>query len=424
MNKFPVLPSQISNTSTITEETDFSTFKSMVYEGARSNLEEVSDLTLDRIIEELGHIEQMGLKDYFLFWKSIIDFCELENICIGPGRGVINGSIVAKCLGFTQINSLEWKLPYQRFFNPASDLLPAFSLDVPDDKRDLIIQYLRNTYGKAHVGALAGRNDDESGIANVSKYFTPAGSGVVISANALKPTVPTMKLHDGTEDLIVDYPTKYLQNLGCIKFDIFGIKQLETLQKLHNRKISPVYPRKWDDPKVFKSILSSKSKDVFPFQNEVMRQFMKDFHTDNIENLALAYAVSRPGLQAYIEGMRLIHQEENDSYFPHESLYEPLKSTYGYIVYKEQFLEIIVQMSGFGYDFADMMYRNLLEDDPQQHTLRFMERCESNGIDMNIIQQVMTELIASHPFLFSKAHALGVVMMGYTQIWHQVNERV
>lgn len=424
MNKFPSLPSQISASSVTVEEIDFDAFKSMVYEGAGYNLGDVNDETLDRIIEELQYIEKTGLKDYFLFWKSLLDFCGQEKICQGPGRGVINSSIVAKCLGFTQVNAMEWKLPFQRFFNPVSGLLPAFTLDIPDDKREVIIEYLKNTYGKAHVGALAGRNDDESGIANISKFFTPAGSGVVISANALKPTVPTLRLHDGTQELIVDYPTKYLQNLGCIKFDIFGIKQLEPLQKLLEQKTSPIYPEKWNDSKVFDFILSSKSKDIFPFQNDIMRQFMKDFETDSIETLALAYAVSRPGLQPYIEGMKAIYQEENDSYFPHESLYEPLQSTYGYIVYKEQFLDIIVKMSGFGYDFADMMYRNLLEDDPQRHTLQFMDRCEQNGIDMSVIQQVMTELIASHPFLFSKAHALGVVMLGYTQIWHQIHGRI
>lgn len=423
MPKFPELPQQISEYSTIVSDVDFGAFKSMVYEGASQNLPEMNDAALDRLMEELKQIESLELKEYFLFWKSIVQFCEESNICIGLGRGVINGSLVATCLGFTKVNPLDWNLPFQRFFNPASGQLPTFSIDIPVEKREVVLNFLKENFGKAHVGLLAGRNDDESGMSNITKILSPAGSGIVISAQALKPTVPTLKLYDESNELIVDYPTKYLQNLGCFKFDVFGIKQLDFLQEIKDKKLRDLYPSKWDDPTVFQRILSTKSKDIFPFQNDIMRQLMKDFHTDSIEKLALAYAVSRPGLQSYIDGMKRIHKEEDVLFFLHESLHQPLAPTYGYIVYKEQFLEIVVAMSGYDYSFADMMYRYLLEDDPEKHTLKFMDACEERGIDMSIIQQVMTELIASHPFLFSKAHAIGAVMLGYTQVWHQIHHR-
>lgn len=417
MSNFPKLPSTISKTEYKYEEIDFSTFKSMVYEGAKNHLKIIDDITLDRIIEELNHIEKSNLKNYFLLWKSIIDFCDNNKICVGPGRGVINSSLVAKCLGLTQVNALEWNLPYQRFFNPKSGFLPSFSLDVSYKNREIIIQYLKDLYGKSHIGALAGRDDDENGI---SKYFSPAGSGIIISTNDLKPSVPSFRLNDETNELIVDFPVKYLQNLGCIKFDIFGLKQLDPIQDIYIKNNQQVYPNRWNDPKVFEYILSPNSKDIFPFGMENMRDFMLEFETNTIEGLALAYALSRPSLMNYVEGMKAIHLEEKNSFFIHESLYEPLKSTYGYIVFKEQFLEIIVRMSGMEYDFADMMYRYLLEDDPEKHTLQFIDKCEANGIEMTVIQQVMTELIASQPFLFSKAHAIGVILMGYTEIWHRI----
>ncbi len=147
---------------------------------------------------------------------------------------------------------------------------------------------------------------------------------------------------------------------------------------------------------------------------------MLEFETNTIENLALAYALSRPSLNNYVDGIRAIHSEKKSSNFLHESLIEALLPTFGYIFYKEQFLEIIESMSGLGYDFADMMYRYLLEDDPKNHTSQFIEQCEARGIDDSTIQKVMSELIATQPFLFSKAHAIGVVMMGYTEVWHRI----
>lgn len=421
MSNFPQLPSVLPDIDYSYVEVDFSAFRSMVYDGAKTKLNEINDTVLDRISEELEQIGKFELKNYFLLWKSITDFCEINQICVGPGRGVINSSLVAKCLGLTQVNALDWNLPYQRFFNPKSGFLPSFSLDVFFDKRDLIIQYLKDLYGSSRIGALAGGNDDESGLANFTKYFSPAGSGIVISANAIKPSVPTFNLRDeNSNELIVDFPIKYLQNLGCLKFDIFGLKQLDPLQKNYIKGKNPLYPNQWNDKKVFDFILSSKSKKIFPFHLDSMRQFMHQFETNTIESLALAYALSRPSLMNYVDGMKAIKNEERDSFFLHESLHEPLKSTYGYIVYKEQFLEIVVSMSGLGYEFADMMYRYLLEDDPEKHALQFIDACEANGIEMPIIQQVMSELIASQPFLFSKAHAIGVIMMGYTEIWHEI----
>jgi DNA polymerase III alpha subunit len=116
---------------------------------------------------------------------------------------------------------------------------------------------------------------------------------------------------------------------------------------------------------------------------------------------------------------------DEDAYFPHESLYAPLSSTYGYIVYKEQFIEIVVGMAGFSYAEADEMCRVLLDDDnTENYTARFMEACAKRGIEEEITQQVMSELIASRPFIFSRAHAIGAVMIGYTLAWHQMNGRI
>lgn len=419
MSNLPELPSVLSNIDYKYEEVEFSTFKKMVLEGTEIHIQELNDSILERVNMELNHIEKSGLKNYFLVWKSIIDFCKTNNICVGPGRGVINSSLVAKSLGLTQVNALNWNLPYQRFLNPRTEFLPAFSLDVAFDKRETVIQYLKDLFGSKHIGLLEGSSDNE-GVTDVTKFLSPAGSGVVISTNALKSADSTFEFEADTNGLTIDFPVKFLQSLGCFKFDIFGLKQLDNLQEIYSKNNEQIYPTTWDDPKVYEYILSDESCDVFPFHLDNMRKFMQEFETDTIENLALAYALSRPSLNNYVDGIRAVHLEKKNSNFLHESLIEALLPTYGYIVYKEQFLEIIERMSGLGYDFADMMYRYLLEDDPKNHTLQFVEQCKARGIDNSTIQKVMSELIATQPFLFSKAHAIGVVMMGYTEIWHRI----
>jgi DNA polymerase III subunit alpha len=420
MKSLPQIPaSKLEHSSDLAEALDWSSFRSSVYEGAGRHLPSVNDQVLDRISEELEMIEMMGLLPHFEFWLDIFEYCRLHDIVTGPGRGTINCLLSTFCLGMTQVNPLTWNLPYERFMNPIHGQMPAFSMDIPASYREQLVTYLREKYGKAHIAALSGRPEEDHGP-GPSKIFTPVGSGLVMSAQPLLPTVPTMKMRD-SGDLVVDYPVKYLQNLGCIKFDIHGLKSMEVLQSLSMGDRTKVYPQTWDDQAVIDYVVHAGDRDVFPFNTDGIRQFLKDFEPDSLEELTLVYALNRPGLIEYIPGILDFRKERGDAYFPHESLYGPLSSTYGYLVYKEQFIEVVVSMSGFSIAEADDMQRVLLADEQSDnYATRFIDACEQRGISMDVIQQVMTELIASHPFLFSKAHAIGAAMLGYTIAWKKV----
>lgn len=421
MKSFPELPDNLKLMEAGIAPMDFDSFRKKVYEGAGKCLPEVNDQVLDRIGLELNIIRQKKLLAYFVFWMDLLDYCEENSIIAGPGRGTINCSLVATCLGFTNVNPLKWGFPAARFLNAISPLIPSFSIDVPQSAREELMDYLKETYGKSYVAALSGRPDEDQVSA---RLFAPVGSGVVISAKPLLPNVPTMKLYDSKE-IIVDFPVKHLQNLGCIKFDIHGLKSLDIIQRISLMYSDPIYPTNWNDTSVIDYLMSHAGKDIFPFHSDGIRQLMKDFSPENLEELALVYTLHRPGLIEYAGGMLQFKDSDDDAYFAHESLYGALGSTYGYIVYKEQFIEIVTSMSGMSEDEADEMCRVLLEDEQTENlTQKFQSKCLERGIDEEIVVQVMSELIASHPFLFSKAHAIGAAMIGYSVAWHQMNGRL
>jgi DNA polymerase III alpha subunit len=422
MNHLPELPpNQIKSAAGIAP-LDWSGFRSMVYKGAGKYLPLVNDAVLDRLSLELDVIEQRKLLPFFNFWMDIFSFCMENGIITGPGRGTINCSLVAYCLGFTKVNPLDWNLPSVRFLNEISPMVPAFSIDVPMSARDEVIDYLKDSFGKGYVAALSGKPEEDQ--QSSARLFAPVGSGVVISAQPLLPNVPTLRMPDSKE-LIVDFPTKHLQNLGCIKLDIHGLRALDQLQRISLMYDTAIYPDDWKDENVIDWLLNASGKDIFPFNSEGIRQLLKDFSPESLDELALVYTLHRPGLIEYVGGMLQFKHGDEDAYFPHESLYAPLSSTYGYIVYKEQFIEIVVGMAGFSYAEADEMCRVLLDDDnTENYTARFMEACAKRGIEEEITQQVMSELIASRPFIFSRAHAIGAVMIGYTLAWHQMNGRI
>lgn len=421
MKPFPELPENLKLLEAGVAPLDFEYFQKQVYEGAGKYLKEVNDQVLDRIGMELEIIRNKNLLSYFSFWMDLINFCKENSIITGPGRGPVNCSLVATCLGFTRVNPLDWGFSAARFLNAISPLIPSFTIDVPLSAREELIDYLKETYGKSYVAALSGRPDEDQVSA---RLFAPVGSGLVISAKPLLPNVPTMKLYDSKE-IIVDFPVKHLQNLGCIKFDIHGLKSLDIIQRISLMYSGPVYPSDWNDTEVIEYLMSNSGKDIFPFHSEGIRQLMADISPENLEELALVYTLHRPGLIEYVGDMLQFKASGDDAYFVHESLYGPLHSTYGYIVYKEQFIEIITSMSGMNEDEADEMCRVLLEDEQTENfTQKFQSNCIEKGIDEEIVVQVMSELIASHPFLFSKAHAIGAAMIGYSVAWHQMNGRM
>ncbi len=106
---------------------------------------------VDRLQYELDVIIQMGFTDYFLIVWDFIRYARSQDIYVGPGRGSAAGSLVAYCLGITHIDPIQNQLLFERFLNPERISMPDIDTDFPDDRRDEVIQYVENLYGKEHV---------------------------------------------------------------------------------------------------------------------------------------------------------------------------------------------------------------------------------------------------------------------------------
>jgi DNA polymerase-3 subunit alpha len=123
----------------------------------------------DRFNEELQVIKNANLFGYFLIVQDIIKYVNNNGWMSGPGRGSVGGCLIAYLLGITQIDPVEHDLLFSRFYNDGRNTkdhisLPDIDMDVPSKKRDTVIDYLKNKYGKDHVsqmitfGRLQGRS--------------------------------------------------------------------------------------------------------------------------------------------------------------------------------------------------------------------------------------------------------------------------
>ncbi|HSE93749.1 MAG TPA: DNA polymerase III subunit alpha [Methylomirabilota bacterium] len=248
----------------------------------------------DAIEARLGHelriIEKMGFAGYFLVVWDFIHYARQQGVAVGPGRGSSAGSLVAYALGITNVDPIRYGLLFERFLNPERISMPDMDIDFADDRRDEVIRYVAEKYGRdrvAHIitfgtlGAKAAIRDvgrvlgmpyaDVDRIAKLVPNFplnitlddayqkspplaemvrTQAGvkelwdiaralegctrhasvhaSAVVISDDPLDDHVPLYK-DPKRPELITGYAMGPIEKLGLLKMDFLGLRTLTVL---------------------------------------------------------------------------------------------------------------------------------------------------------------------------------------------------
>ncbi|MFT7460777.1 MAG: DNA polymerase-3 subunit alpha, partial [Planctomycetota bacterium] len=108
----------------------------------------------ERLTTELGVINGMGFSGYFLIVADFIQWAKDRGIPVGPGRGSGAGSLVAYVLGITELDPIKYDLLFERFLNPERVSLPDFDIDFCMDRRDEVIEYVSNRYGRDRVSQI------------------------------------------------------------------------------------------------------------------------------------------------------------------------------------------------------------------------------------------------------------------------------
>lgn len=312
--EFRDLPEAILNTCAIADrcrvELDFSTIHlpeyphsddqdpfSLLAHKAREGLKERSRGRLDRSREErleyeLGIIKSMGYSSYFLIVADFVNYAKEQGIAVGPGRGSAAGSEVAYALGITGIDPVQYDLVFERFLNPERISMPDIDIDFQDDRRDEVIAYVREKYGKDRVaqiitfGSMAARAairdvgralnmpygevdkiakmipqqpgitipkavdsvpdirkameqqsiseliEIASKLEGMPRHSSVHAAGVVIGKGPLWEYTPLAKSQDGV--VTTQYAMDDLEKLGILKMDFLGLRTLTVIQTAVN----------------------------------------------------------------------------------------------------------------------------------------------------------------------------------------------
>jgi DNA polymerase-3 subunit alpha len=126
----------------------------ITYEGARIRYNEITEEIRERLDFELFTIKTMGFAGYFLIVSDFIKAGRDLGVFVGPGRGSAAGSVVAYCVGITNIDPIKYNLLFERFLNPDRKSLPDIDTDFDDDGRQKVIDYVVQKYGKNQVAQI------------------------------------------------------------------------------------------------------------------------------------------------------------------------------------------------------------------------------------------------------------------------------
>ena len=439
----------------------------------------------ERIAYELEIIDRMGYNDYFLIVWDFINYAKSKEIPVGPGRGSGAGSLVAFLLGITDVDSIKFDLLFERFLNVERVSMPDIDTDFCYERRDEVIEYVKNKYGQNRVaqivtfGTMAARAavkdvgrvleipyaevdtvskmigasaslsqaleenkdlkklydtnstvkeliDISMSIEGLPRHSSTHAAGVVITEEPMCYDIPVSVNGDMT---VTQYAKDAIEQLGFLKFDFLAIRYLTIIDNTEQliKKSNPEFDVKkltFNDPSVYKLLSSGKTDGVFQLESAGVKQVLMQLQPERFDDIIACIALYRPGPMDSIPDY--IERRHNKNLIKYKApILEPiLKSTYGCIVYQEQVMQMCVKVAGYSYGHADIVRRAMSKkktDVMEKERAAFIKGAISNGISENIANDLFEEMLGFAKYAFNKSHAVAYAVTSYRTAYLKAN---
>jgi len=365
---------------------------------------DVPEAYRERLDRELGVIEGKGYSSYFLIVHDFVHFARSEGIPCGA-RGSGCATLLGYALRISEVDPIRYGLLFERFTDPQREEDPDMDIDICQEGRARLIQYVREKYGhvaqiitygtlKARaavrdvgrvlsmplpdVDAMAKRVPETLGMTldkalkaepalaemvqrdpRVAEVFEHArnleglarhagvhAAGVIIADEPLEQFVPLCRQAD-SEDAITQWDGPTCDKTGLMKIDFLGLRTLTTIQRareLAARRIgADIDPETLplDDDAVYQLFRDGHTDGIFQFESEGMKGVLRQMQPTTIEDLIAANAMYRPGPMALIPTYCARKQGAERVPSVHPLVDELLAETYGIMVYQEQVMQVL-----------------------------------------------------------------------------------
>lgn len=427
-----------------------------------------------RLKYELNVINDMGFANYFLIVSDYVNYAKSHGILVGPGRGSAAGSLVSYLLNITTIDPIQNNLIFERFLNPQRATMPDIDIDFMDSRRNEVVEYLYNRYGKDHVAHIITYQRiktkmairDVGRILDISLPEVNRKSSIVVSDESLDPSQSSL-IKKAFEDYpewfkvasrIIDFPRQYglhaagmilsdenldhlipiqnstdgvyctqfsmeyLEELGLIKMDLLGLINLTSIDLILKR-IEKECGKKIDlnsielkDPKVFKYIAEGNTVGIFQLESRGMTSLVRRIRPVCIEDISICSALYRPGPQKNINVYLDNKAHPEKIHYLNNDVKQILSSTYNVLIYQEQIIQLVQKVAGFSLAEADLFRRAISKkkvDKLKELQESFVNGCIKQGYSQELANKLFNTIFEFANYGFNHSHSLAYSYISY-----------
>lgn len=430
----------------------------------------------DRIAHELDVIEQKDFPGYFLIVHDIVAEARRRGI-LCQGRGSAANSAVCYLLGITAVDAIFFRLPFERFLSAMRDEEPDIDVDFDSDRREEIIQYVYETYGRDRAAQVANviQYRPKNAVRDVARAlgFSPGQQdawarqverwGASIESNAghnIPPQVLSyateimgaprhLGIHSGGMVLtdrpvgevvpieharmpgrtVIQWDKDDAAWMGLVKFDLLGLGMLAALQHCFDL-IREATGESFDlrelpreEPAVYDMLCRADSIGVFQVESRAQMGLLPRLQPRSFYDLAIQIALIRPGP---IQGgavhpfVRRKLGAEAVTY-PHPRLEPVLKRTLGVPVFQEQLMQMAMAVGDCTGEDADLLRRAMGSKRGRERIdalrQKLFDGMARNGIEGEDAARIYEQIQAFANFGFAESHSLSFALLVYASSW-------
>ncbi len=447
----------------------------------------------DRRIEyELDIIKEKGFAPYFLVVEDLLRYAHNRGILTNV-RGSVAGSLITYLLNITNVDPLEYKLPFERFLNRERPSPPDIDMDFADNRRDEVIQYAKKKYGEDRVAQIGtfGTMMARAVVRDVARALKrpyalgdriakliPVGSqgfpmtidqaleitpelrqiyesepevrqvihqakklegcvrhisvhaaGVVIAPRPLLEYVP-LQLDPKGGKVITQYDMYTVEDVGLLKFDFLGIRNLSILSDSvnlvkHHRDVEVTIERvPLDDKKTFTLLARGETMGLFQLSGDGITKYLRDLRPTTIHDINAMVALYRPGpIESIPEYIRRKHNPKLVEYLD-PRMQGILDQSYGVITYQDDVLLIAIQLAGYTWAEADKLRKAMGKKIPKEmrsQKEKLIKGLISNGMNETKAEELWKLFEPFAAYGFNKAHAASYGRVAYQTAYMKTN---
>lgn len=425
-----------------------------------------------RVRKELRVIDKMDFPAYFLISWDIVRYAHSVGY-FHVGRGSGANSIVAYCLGITDVDPMELDLYFERFINPHRSSPPDFDIDFSWQERDDVTDYIFKRYGMDHTALLATYNtfkgksiirelgkvmglpksdidiivnepnaDDKHHpyarhifkygkmIEGFPNYLSIHAGGVLISERPLHYHTAQMMMPKGFP--IVHFDMYAAEDMGFHKFDILSqrglghIKDAIDLVEDNQGKAIHIHDVKriMADTQVRDRLKSGQCIGCFYIESPAMRGLLTKLKCEDYVHLVAASSIIRPGVAKsgmMREYIKRFHRPQDIQYI-HPVFEKHLGETFGVMVYQEDVMKIVHHFADLDLDESDVLRRIMTGKKKSSDTFRqlkekYFRNCKKRGYTERLTHEVWRQIESFSGYSFCKAHSASFAVESFQSLY-------